>query len=786
MVQGSFAERMAKFNQGAKAKAPVFVEESGILNRVEGTVIKLGAASSGDTTVDKSAKYIITDESVGTPKEVPYVLGTEAGVTYTLPDVPDDKISYKVSYKLVYKRGSREVTVSGRGVYHVWPATISFEAKYKKGEGDVSGKNDDDLVTSLPFKVRQGGEVKDAGTTDAITGIGMAPVTPGSEAAIVVSPPWQIVDPVDQAGKPRARGVIKVTSKPWVAQLYSHPTTTTAEAPAKQYVNLDPGPPANNAAFGPLVKVEVGPADLSKGLTGQKIFVRATFAATNSTGVYTNETGLWLGVDPGTAVAKKSGTQGESDVVIETTVTLASNGGKAAFYVNLGLVGGDKCKIEFGSTDAKTDGALFLQNWRKLWLDMWQPTYTSMTTHVNFKPDHSAGLSDAQKTLMSDELKKAFVEFDTKTVGFYAPADLGNANAQRAHILDGAWFESTGKMTVLPEDNTGYEKIETLKWTVKDKKVWFTLWADWMASEDSAGIGFSEVLENTTAKEVEIGTDESPRIFKYDVYSADNPGVELIRWWATEYQPNGTGPWKPIDNGFVAAVGGDAGLASQLANNNDEPVDTLANCEKFIEFTNWRKAKIKLSTSGASAPGNKVTIGTTKIKYNLYVKFKAFTFGTNASALKGSIWMSTQAGAKDQGLMATLLHEMGHNMGLAYGPKLISVQATAQSMSSGKYKRATDTGGRSNSNEIKGLKFPPVVPDGFYYTGHDHTGGHCATGLDTTLRKKPSFQSAEHGAATKCLMFGSGDMKGTTQIPLCPECVKHLSATDLDSITKAW
>lgn len=762
------------------------IEKSGVIPQYEGAQIKLGAMSTGDVAANKTGKIIILDGSTGTEIEKPYEMGNATGVTFTLPDVPDDKASYDVSYKLQYTLKGKLTTRRGNATYKVWPQTIHFDAKYKKGEGDVSGKNDGDLVTAVGFRVLQAGVMKPGGVLDG-AGTGDAPVDKGAEASIVMDAPWEIVEPASQAGLGRKRS-FQVTSKPWVAQLHSHPTNTTAEAPAKQYVNLDPTKVGAAATDGPVVKIELGPAVLASGLAGQKIHVRATFPKGNAMATYTPEPGLWLGPDVGTAVAKKSGTRhGEADVVYETTVTIPSNGGKALVFVNLGKCGGEKCTVEFGTTEARTDGKLFLESWRKLGLDMWQPTYQTMSTHAVFKPDHTAGLSDAQKTLLQDELKKAFIEFETKTTSFYTPTDVGDAKVQRVRIHDGAWFGQTGKMTVLPGwspsysgNEAGYDKIQTDKWTAPDPQVWFTVWADWMASKESAGIALSEELENTTAKEVTI--DAPNGIFKYDLHAGDDtPGVEEIAWWATQYK-KGADPWKAVDGDFAAAIG-DPAKADQLQYANYPAVDTLANVEKYVEFVNWRKAKFKLSADGADSPGAQLEINGTKIKYTLYVKFRASSFSTNACAVAGWVWMSTMGEYKDQGLMATLAHEMGHNMGLAYGPRTTKVRAMALTMSTG-LQRSFDTGGRTK--EIPGKSFPPVVPEGVYYTGHGHTGGHCATGVSTEDKKKQSFFGASFNDSKKCLMFGSGDMNSATKVPLCPACVEHLRATDLDDISKDW
>ena len=137
--------------------------------------------------------------------------------------------------------------------------------------------------------------------------------------------------------------------------------------------------------------------------------------------------------------------------------------------------------------------------------------------------------------------------------------------------------------------------------------------------------------------------------------------------------------------------------------------------------------------------------------------------------------MSTFGGNfKTGGLISTLLHELGHNLGQAYADKTVD-----------------PTYGRSNGNAIPGIPFPPGVPEGIVYGGKDHLGTHCAAGVSKELRAEPSYAKPYETAVkiqqqATCIMFGSGDMNSSTLRSYCDQCRKFIKATDADDLTKHW
>ena len=85
---------------------------------------------------------------------------------------------------------------------------------------------------------------------------------------------------------------------------------------------------------------------------------------------------------------------------------------------------------------------------------------------------------------------------------------------------------------------------------------------------------------------------------------------------------------------------------------------------------------------------------------------------------------------------------------------------------------------------MPGIPFPSQVPDGNFYVGRGHTGGHCADGLTMNQKVKSNYQT-EHLSGS-CIMFGSGDMNSGTARKFCDVCVGYVKATELEDIAKAW
>lgn len=72
---------------------------------------------------------------------------------------------------------------------------------------------------------------------------------------------------------------------------------------------------------------------------------------------------------------------------------------------------------------------------------------------------------------------------------------------------------------------------------------------------------------------------------------------------------------------------------------------------------------------------------------------------------------------------------------------------------------------------------------GNFYTGMDHSGGHCAWGLSDANKALPD-PTGFRGLSGKCIMFGAmGRDDGSSEMTgFCPQCSDHVRAQDLNAL----
>ncbi|HEY3818180.1 MAG TPA: hypothetical protein VGL81_13465 [Polyangiaceae bacterium] len=719
----------------------------------EESTVTLAAGSTGDVS-DPSCEFAIKDESVGTaPVTRAYNLNDPA-IKYKLPLVPDDKATYKFGYTFKHKGVS---TPSLQRT--VWPKTLKLTAKYVKKAGDVTAFTDNQAVEGFEFKVIQGDTVSAKYTTDAV-GYCAPPLDKCSAARVVAVSPWVLDSPADQSKSPRARE-LKVFKAPWTATIRTHTGRGKAEdSPVKHYVNLAKDYAAN---AGRLVKLELGPADLTTALKDQVINVKVTFSEKN---VKTKDprAAVQTGEDPSTALPMKTD-PGTGKMIYETTLPIPSDGAAALLYIDMGIGGGDKCLVEVGATPSCEDDKVYLEGWRKLKLQIIQPTPDTVTSFTVFKPDKTVGMSPAQETMLKDEFKKFFTEFEFFDPKLFPATDVGDATVQKCRVLDAKQVGLTAgkKVVILKWDD--YWRLAQKYRPAGDKLCWCTVWADYWLNPGAnkvQGVVFSSLTQEWT-----LTLSAPDAAFKFDAGPADGTlGLAKVTWQATEYNSGGWKPFVATDPTLVTALG--AGEAARLAGANVVTPDE-AEQDLWIEYTNFRSLKLKLPTRPAD-----FKVG---VKYSVTYEIRTSKFSTNAGAAVGIVGMSTMCTFKDEGLIQTLAHELGHNMGQAYGVALAGTALLPNPNS-----LLTTFGGRSA--EITGVPFPSQVPDGDFYTGRGHTGGHCAHGLSRSQKIKPNYQ--EQTFSGDCIMYGSGDMNSTTKKVFCETCVGFMKSTELTDITKKW
>jgi hypothetical protein len=756
----------------------------------------------------------------------------------TLPDVKDDAINYRFSYKI--NVDTKDIYESGW--FYVWPKTIHLTAKYKKETGDVTKFTDGAAVPDFPFTVGEINENKvavDGGTFRTAAPAGEREFSVTSYGLVTIKPtsPWEIMEPTNQADCKRKRE-IKVRVKPWKATIKSHTSGKAATTPLKQTVNAE----KNYAeGKGSLIKVEVGPPDVKDGLKDQEIKVRVTFPATNSKRKDPFPA-VWLGENESTALKPNPTTAlpGVAELKYETVVKLPSDGADAVFYVQVGVCGGDTCKIEVGVTDAYSDDVLHVQNWRKIGLELLVADVSLRQKCTKILSDSGAELGTDLKTELDRIFDKTFIEFYYPTGGTatllstdlkkYLKGDGTNFTVEdidkpEALFVDRAKF----KVRTVNSTRTAYEYVDLpsggdkvflcsdyqrrqlrdtkMKKVKKGKETMTWVVVDFIPARSDQNVvsstpAFKSDLTKITnyyAADFE-GVDEKTVELPFAVFELDpmegKPGVIKCKWRATHYKKVGLTPpvWSPITD--------DADPGGAHRNFTEEVFATKTAREKWCELTDSYNAKLKLKKDGTTDPGKLLKVkktqpktggGTEEVEYDLKIQlqvdFYGISFGTLGGAVGGEGQVRTGGGRVTvNGLAQVLAHEIAHNCGQTYMGKVTG-----------------EVGGWSKT-AIDGIAFGTVFPDGPYYVGKGHQGSHCAKALLAKISSAsvliktavaagkfttptPEHQTAYFSSITEadqCIMYGSASETTTATRDFCDTCKGFLRVTDLSDVCGTW
>ncbi len=158
------------------------------------------------------------------------------------------------------------------------------------------------------------------------------------------------------------------------------------------------------------------------------------------------------------------------------------------------------------------------------------------------------------------------------------------------------------------------------------------------------------------------------------------------------------------------------------------------------------------------------------VKIELEVSVWLREFPRNGVASQGKAYFALadpERGVRSLGGVArTLLHELAHNMGLAYGSRV-----------------AMPDWGRAEP--IPGLPFPATLPVGTAHQDKDFTGPHCAFHLTAVERASASFHRYTADRANRCIMWGESGLDSEND-RFCPHCTDAIMAGDLRDITRRW
>jgi hypothetical protein len=716
-------------------------------NIFEKTKLILKAKISRGKARNEQATWTIKNQGSGEEKKIKVKIGkdaTDVTCEYETPEVPDGKESYLINYEL--EADGRKF--AGAYPYRVWPHYFNMKAVGKDGKA----------FPGFPFKVKQAGapatEKSKAPQTGGDGTLRVDLKVTGAVAVEAVSP--FLIDKWT-AGKDKGRNLeAHVSRKPFTAAIYA-----PADKDVKQYVNLPPGRMAGYNG-GSRLKVQVGPKeDKGKapadraGMKDDEIFVQVVFSDKNSK---RNEPKPRLIVD-GSDVAPEADKR-----TFKSKVKLGEGGNPADFIVELGYAGGDACEIKVGVTAACEDDKIKVTTWRKLGLEIIQPK-PECSSYTVFKSDKSDGLADDQANAIKKELGKVFIEMDcAKNIAPYAKADL--AGRAPYLVFDAAYFQrDPGKKMVMLSDQH-FQDLRDSKASSnpQPKMSLVTAWADYYS--DASNVQLTAFLDSSSSTE-EI---QAPKgVFEFDPIKADGSmGIQKFTWWTSQYMKDGQ--WADIQNP------GDPGYDKSTA--QQEVTASWDELQHFIQFVHYRKIIIKLPKRAgkeATDPGFFLTQGGKRVRIGVKIVFAGAEFTANAGGWHGWINMSTYGGKfKTGGLVATLLHELGHNLGQAYAGKTVD-----------------PTYGRTDANAIPGIPFPPGVAEGFVYGGHGHTGTHCVTGVRRNNRANASYTEPNQSAVAiqneaTCIMFGSGDMNDAKLKEFCEDCRTYIRATEAHNITKVW
>ncbi len=375
------------------------------------TVTLTGEVQSGHKRATEATFRILRNGIQLTTVSAP-LKDQRAETTWECPELGDDDDPYVLSFKMEIEGREYNVTKT----YKVWPRQVKLTALR--------------VVDGKPFQYFKVKAVQ-GGSKDAITDI-------KGECTVFLSEPapvtFEAVAPgeIKEWVKDRGRKRIFKAERKYKAEFV---TPKKSAKPYTQLVNLSTRNKGRDQR-GSLVVVKVGAEGDTKrkskerlGHEGDVIYLKATFGRESK-----RNSPL-----PGIANAKNIQRSPDGKTVT-AEVTLGAHGEAASFKLELGLAGGDTCKVEIGTTTAYADQKLEFANLRELF---YQLTYPSGITEPSL----------AHMTTGLDQAKVKYSKYKTLT---YAEGDVPAAPA-------GSWFDGpmvsanlAGRCVNIGDHNKGF------------------------------------------------------------------------------------------------------------------------------------------------------------------------------------------------------------------------------------------------------------------------------------------------------------------------------------------
>lgn len=357
----------------------------------EESLVKLTGKVTGGKKGQK-AKFVFKQKG-GAAKVADATVDVKSGIAehqVTLPKIQDSETSYTLSYSIEVA-GKKKAGAE----YRIFPKNLEIDAvdKQKKTFGSVE------------FRVMQ----KTGKHQFKCDAGGKAPIQLVEPATFKIEAvaPFRFDCWVSEKGHKRQA---QFSRAPYKVAFHSH-----KHPHHKQYVNL-----AADAAHpdrGSTITLKVGalgddkhdPAK-RKAKKGDAIYVKVEFDAHNSK-----------------RSSPKRGAVGfktEPDGMFTHKLTVANDGEAVEFKVQLGLAGGDKCKISIGTTDKYGEATLQIQSCRKLFYQLTVPKGTH-------KPDLKR---------LTAALHDVDIEYEQ-----YHHLDVDTSEGPNQSWFPGEWLNEPGK-----------------------------------------------------------------------------------------------------------------------------------------------------------------------------------------------------------------------------------------------------------------------------------------------------------------------------------------------------
>jgi hypothetical protein len=638
----------------------------------------------------------------------------------------------------------------------------------------------------------------------------------------------------------KASGNVLALHEP-TAALRSPRAATSREAPLLQIVNqhdvLDP-------RQGPWLRVEVCDArDVDKdlgapyeGRPGTIVHVKVTFDKDNSP-VLSDQ---GVEVVEGEPIAPAAPRAAGEDFVFEAQVPLSDRaGGPAAFRINLGPAGGDRCTVNIGAVKGVWTGTLHVRNLRRIGLQSFAPdvalrqpcpslltdggavapacldalnvlyrgAFIEFYDHLHFAlvlDDYRTGLltmaaahtDDAEVDAWQgkDELEARFaaaMSIDALFVtdaehGPFGPGkafvpNLGTLRHLRGHVAKGKGHEA------LPPDVLAVE------------------WCD-MMFEKNADVTQIDV-EFATADAQEV--DNLVHVLPQSPATAE-PGIVAIAW-VLGYKEgsskvryaNAVPPTNSFGFSKIKELLREVGLSNgtEDAPLGDFCVVDPADQPAVVELLGSKKWKVSLPAKARELMAKIAE----EVVYRTFepetwvvvvsVMIDGVDYGPAGMSMTQSnrlimpypiVAMPTYFGTGIvSGLVKTLAHEIAHALGHTYMKRTADDDGDQYGRT--KAMRWLAGGGAKVDHE----DFGKVVPDGVYYVGHGHKGNHCSSGIPSPVfGDYPKYTREAVKALVEekkhCVMWGAGGDFHADGPPFCETCLFFLRAGDCSDLRKDW